>query len=71
MLRAALAVIAVALLADRAAAAPPPFQTEAVRTGRFADDLYVAGRSVTVDAEVAGDLVAAGREVTLGRRVRA
>ena len=71
MLRTALAIVAVVLLAHRAAAAPPPIETEAVRTGRFADDLYVAGRSVTVDGEVAGDLVAAGRELTLGRRVRA
>lgn len=50
-------------------AAPPPFETAPVRTGRFAEDLYVAGRTVRVDAQVAGDVVAAGEDVTLGRAI--
>lgn len=51
------------------AASPPPVQTEALRTGRFTDDLYVAGRTVEVDARVEGDVVAAGSALRLAGSV--
>jgi hypothetical protein len=53
-----------------AAAADREWEERAVRRGPIADDLYVAGREVDVDAEVRGDVIAAGGRVTVGRAVR-
>jgi cytoskeletal protein CcmA (bactofilin family) len=41
-----------------------------VKTGTFAEDLYLAGERVEVDAEVLGDVLAAGRSVEVRGLVR-
>ncbi len=64
-----LAAAALLAAAGPAAAAPPPVEPHAVRRGSFTDDLYVAGRTVAVDAQVSGDVVTAGGEVTVGRSI--
>ncbi len=65
------AVFAVFLAA--AAAAPPALAQQTgervVRTGTVAEDLYVAGAEVRVDADARGDVVAAGGNVAVDGRV--
>lgn len=66
-----LAISFLVLALSSAWGAPADLESEShvIRQGNITEDLYVAGRSVRVDARAAGDVIAAGGQVQIEREV--